>query len=123
MLFGPPEEVNAMADIAPATTAPLTVVMLPDEIDMANADAIGEDFAAALAPGVRVVISDMTATTFCDSAGINMLIRARKQAAAKGAEIRLLLPCPSVLRVLKMQGVDALLPVYHSMEAALAGGS
>ena len=120
MLFGPPE-VTAMADIAPATTAPLTVVTLPDEIDMANADAIGEDFAAALAPGVRVVISDMTATTFCDSAGINMLIRARKRAAANGAEIRLLLPCPNVLRVLKMQGVDALLPVYQSLEAALAG--
>ena len=38
---------------------------------MANADAIGEEFAAALASGVRVVIADMTATTFCGSAGIN----------------------------------------------------
>jgi len=110
-----------MADVAPVTTAPLTVVTLPDEIDMANADAIGEEFAAALAPGVRVVIADMTATTFCGSAGINTLIRAKKRAAASGAEIRLLLPRPNVLRVLKMQGVDAVLPVYHSLEAALAG--
>ena len=70
------------ADVAPVTTALLTVVTLPDEIDMANADAIGEEFAAALAPGVRVVIADMTATTFCGSAGINMLIRAKKRAAA-----------------------------------------
>jgi len=110
-----------MADIAPMTTAPLTVVTLPDEIDMANADAIGEDFAAVLAPGVHAVIADMTATTFCDSAGINMLIHARKRATTHGAEIRLLLPCPNVLRVLKLQGVDVLLPVYHSLEAALAG--
>ena len=109
-----------MTDIAHLTTAPLTVVTLPGEIDMANADAIGEQFAAALAPGVPAVIADMTATTFCDSAGITMLIRARRRATANGAEIRLLLPCPNVLRVLKIQGVDALLPVYHSLEAALA---
>ena len=110
-----------MADVAPVTTAPLTVVTLPDEIDMANADAIGEEFAAALAPGVRVVIAEMTATTFCGWAGITMLICAKKRAAASGAGIRLLLPRPNVLRVLKMQGVDAVLPVYHSLEAALAG--
>jgi anti-sigma B factor antagonist len=70
---------------------------------------------------VPAVIADMTATTFCDSAGITMLIRAKKQAAAHGAELRLLLPCPTVLRVLKMQGVDVVLPIYHSLEQALAG--
>jgi anti-anti-sigma factor len=110
-----------MADIAHVTTARLTVVTLPDEIDMANADAIGEQFAAALTPGVPAVIADMTATTFCDSAGINMLIRARRRATANGAEIRLLMPCSNVLRVLKIQGVDAVLPIYDSLEAALAG--
>jgi hypothetical protein len=34
------------------------------------------------------------------------------------AELRLLLPCPNVLRVLKIQGVDAVLPIYHSLEEA-----
>src|SRR5262252_6932946 len=109
-----------MADTATATTAPPTVVTLPAEIDMATADAIGEQVAAALAPGVHAVIADMTATTFCDSVGITMLIRAKKQATAQGAELRLLLPCPNVLRVLRIQGVDAVLPIYHSLEEALA---
>jgi anti-sigma B factor antagonist len=110
-----------MADTATAAMAPLTMVTFPAEIDMATADAIGEQVAAALAPGVHAVIADMTATTFCDSAGISMLIRAKKQATAHGAELRLLLPCPNVLRVLKMQGVDTVLPIYHSLEQALAG--
>jgi len=109
-----------MADTATATMAPLTVVTFPAEIDMATAGAIGEQIAASLTPGVHAVIADMTATTFCDSAGINMLIRAKKQAAAHGAELRLLLPCPNVLRVMKIQGVDAVLPIYHSLEEALA---
>jgi anti-sigma B factor antagonist len=110
-----------MADTATAAIGLLTVVTFPAEIDMATAGAIGEQVAAALAPGVHVVIADMTATTFCDSAGINMLIRAKKQATAHGAGLRLLLPCPNVLRVLRIQGVDAVLPIYHSLEEALAG--
>jgi anti-sigma B factor antagonist len=108
-----------MADAATATMAPLTVVTFPAEIDMATAGAIGEQIAAAVARGVPAVIADMTATTFCDSAGITMLIRAKKQATAHGAELRLLLPCPNVLRVLKIQGVDAVLPIYHSLAEAL----
>ena len=74
-----------MADTATATAGPLTVVTCPVEIDMATAGATGEQVAAALAPGVHAVIADMTATTFCDSAGINMLIRVKKQATAHGA--------------------------------------
>ena len=97
-----------MADIA--TTPPLTVVTLPAEIDMATAGAIGQQIAAALAPGAHAVIADMTATTFCDSAGIGMLIRAKKQAAAHGAELRLLLPCPNVLRVLMIQDLTHCCP-------------
>jgi anti-sigma B factor antagonist len=114
-----PLEVTAMPDTA--TMGPLAVVTFPAEIDMATAGALGEQVAAALAPGVQAVIADMAATTFCDSAGITMLIRAKKQATARGAELRLLLPDPNVLRVLKIQGVDAVLPIYHSLDEALAG--
>jgi anti-sigma B factor antagonist len=110
-----------MADTATVTTVPLTVVTLPAEIDIATAPAISEQVAAALVPGVHAVIADMTATTFCDSTGISALMRAQKQTAAHGAELRLLLPCPTVLRVLKIHGVDAMLPVYHSLEEALRG--
>jgi len=110
-----------MAGTALVITALPPLVTLPAEIDMANAGALGGQFAAALGPGVRVVIADMTATTFCGSDGINMLIRAQKRAAANGAELRLLLPCPNLLRVMKIQGVDAVLPIFFSLEDALAG--
>ena len=109
-----------MADTAAATMGPLTVVTFAAEIDVATAGAIGEQIAAALAPGVHVVIADMTATTFCDSAGINMLIRASKRGAANGTELRLLRTCPSVLRIMRIQGVDAVIPIYQNLEEALA---
>jgi anti-sigma B factor antagonist len=97
------------------------VITLPAEIDMANADRISGQIAAALAPGPRTVIADMTATTFCDSLGIQVLVLAHRQAAAGGTELRLLQPCPRVLRLMEVLGVDAVLPVYHRLDEALAG--
>src|SRR5215472_8164530 len=60
-----PLEAPAMAEPPPMTAAQPPVVTLPAEIDMANADDLGKQFAAALTPGVQVIIADMTATTFC----------------------------------------------------------
>ena len=55
------------------------VVVLPDEIDFLNADSVGERLAAALVPGVAVVIADLTVTVFCDCAGVRSLLLRRPQ--------------------------------------------
>ena len=94
------------------------VVALPAEIDMAAAGQAGEELGSVLAHNPCAVIADMTATRFCDSLGIGMLVRAKRQATANGTELRLLLTCPDVLRVMAIEGVDAVLPIYHSLEEA-----
>jgi anti-anti-sigma factor len=106
--------------VTPAQAQPM-IVTLPAEIDMANAPDIGKQLAAACALGVKVVIADMTATTFCDTLGIRMLLLAWRRAAEHGTDLRLLLPNPAVLRVMGVLGVDAVLPVYSTLEEALAG--
>jgi anti-anti-sigma factor len=37
------------------------------------------------------VVLDMTQTAFCDSSALNVLVRARKRAAAGGGELRLVI--------------------------------
>jgi anti-anti-sigma factor len=101
---------------------PAVVIALPAEIDMANADRVGQQLRSALTPGVRTVIADMTATRFCDSSGINMLVRAHQQAAANGTELRLVVASTAVLRVLTLTGLDDLLPIYPSLSQALTAG-
>jgi anti-sigma B factor antagonist len=96
------------------------VITLPAQIDMANAGRAGQQLGSALTPGVTTVIADMTATTFCDSSGISMLIRAHQQAAANGTELRLVVPSAAVLRALTLVRMDCLLPVYPSLSQALA---
>jgi anti-sigma B factor antagonist len=111
-----------MADTEPVTPARAqpVLVTLPAEIDMANADAAGEQLAAAFAAGV-VVIADMTGTTFCDSMGFRMLVRAYRLAGASGADLRLLVTSANVLRVMTILRLDTVLPLYQSLEDALAG--
>jgi len=98
------------------------VVALPTEIDLTNADRVGQQLGSALTPGVRTVIADMTATRFCDSSGISMLVQAHKQAAANGTELRLAVASLAVLRTLTLVRLDDLLAIYPSLSQALAAG-
>jgi anti-sigma B factor antagonist len=96
------------------------IVTLPDEIDIVNAQSIGDELRAAFGQGVQAVIADMTRTQFCDSSGIRYLLLANDRAAEVGAEFRLVAQSPVVLRALQLLGVDRLLAVYPTLEAALS---
>lgn len=96
------------------------VVRLPAEIDLTVADAARESLLSVLNQGALGLVVDMTATTFCDSAGITALVRAHRRAAANGATIRVAAAAPSVLRVFTLVGIDRLIDVHPSVDAALA---
>ena len=106
-----------MAD--PEHPAELAIVTMPAEIDIANTGRVGDEIAEALTPGVVAVIADMTATTFCDSPAVTMLIRAHLRATGNNAELRLVTCSRAVMRALAIATVDYSLPVYPSLAAAL----
>jgi anti-sigma B factor antagonist len=112
-----------MVDVEPVTPAHVqpVIVTLPAEIDMVNADVIGEQIGGAFGRGVQVVIADMTDTTFIDTSGTRMLVLAWKRATSNGTELRILLPNPNLLHVMHILGLDTVLPIYKSLEDALAG--
>jgi anti-anti-sigma factor len=62
----------------------------------------------------------MTATTFCDSSGISMLVRAHKRAAANRTEVRLVVLSTAVRRAFTLVEIDQLLPIYPTVSQALA---
>jgi anti-sigma B factor antagonist len=104
----------------PQQLPPPVVIALPAQIDMSNAGRVGQELCSAPAPDVKTVIADMTATTFCNSSGISMLIRAHKQAAANRTELRLVVLSAAVLRALTLVKIDSLLPIYPTVSQALA---
>jgi anti-sigma B factor antagonist len=99
------------------------IVTLPEELDITNARATGDVLRAALGQGVPAVIADMTRTTFCDSSGIRYLLLAHDRAAELNAEFRLVVRSAAVLRAFSVVGVDQVLAIYPSLEAALSNAA
>ena len=96
------------------------VVAVPGELDLTIADGLRDVLLGALNAGALGLVVDMTATTFCDSAGITALTRAVRRAAATDAAMRLALTSSPVLRVLNLVGIDRLIDIYPDVTAALA---
>ena len=91
------------------------IVTMPRETDVINAGDVAELISAAAAGFPEVITADLTATVFCDSAGVEVLARARDMAAARGAEFRLALGGSPVARILQLTGLDEVMPLYRDV--------
>lgn len=100
-----------------------TVVTLPEHIDMSNADEISEQLLSLINRGAAELIADMTATLSCDHAGVDAVVRAYQRAIIKGTQLRLVVTGQMVRRMLAVNGLDRLIPICPSLEAAVAAGA
>jgi len=98
------------------------IVTLPDHIGVANVDPLREQLLSVINRGATVLIVDMSDTVSCDHAAVDMLARAYQRAAASRTELRLVVTAPLVRRVIGVEGLDRLVSVYPSLEAAIAAG-
>jgi PAS domain S-box-containing protein len=98
------------------------VVRFPVHVDASNAARIGDRLLVALDRGAAVVIADMSATARCGRAGMDTLIRAHQRALVHQAELRLVVSAPAVRQRVSTEGLDRLVAVYPSVEAAVAAG-
>ncbi|HEY7276655.1 MAG TPA: STAS domain-containing protein [Trebonia sp.] len=98
---------------------PPVIMTLPQEIDLTNSAAAAAVVLGALdAPGL--VIVDMSGTTFCDTAGMRMLIGFCEDAEASQCTLRIVIkPGGSVARALAILGIDRMLPIYASLYDAM----
>ena len=94
------------------------VIATPAEIDVTNTDGVRQALLTAASLGPPVLIIDMSRTTFCDSAGVQAIIATYRQ--AKGTRTQVRLVATTVLRILTLVGADQLIPIYPTLEAALA---
>jgi anti-anti-sigma factor len=99
------------------------VVSLPEHIDVSNAGQIREELLSVFNRGAAVLIADMTATVSCDHAGADAVARAFQRAVVNGTQLRLVVTAPVVRQVLGIEGLDRLVSIYPSLEAAIAAGT
>jgi len=96
---------------------------LPEHMDASSAGQIGEELLSLINAGARALIADMTATIWCDHAGTDTVVRAFQRAVISGTELRLVVTAPRVSHALSLSGLDRLVPIYPSLEAATAASA
>jgi len=110
-----------ISDACPAGwTGGQVVVPLPEHIGLSNAGLIREELLSVINRGATTLIADMTATISCDHAGADAVARAFQRAVIGGTELRLVVTAQIVRRVLAINGLDRLVSIYPSLEAATA---
>jgi anti-anti-sigma regulatory factor len=110
-----------LEDIYPVQWAGQQAVLgLPEHVDESSAGQIQDELLSVIHRGAKTLIADMTATISCDHAGADAVARAFPQAVLSGTELRLVVTAQIVRRALSLSGVDRLVSIYPSLEAATA---
>jgi anti-sigma B factor antagonist len=99
-----------------------SVVALGGDVDLHSAHELEQRLEEASASGARRIVADLSATTFFDSTALGVLVAARKRLQATGRELVLVSSDMNGTKVLQVTGLDRILHVYPTLDAALADG-
>jgi anti-anti-sigma factor len=80
------------------------------ELDIATVPRLEEAVAAALAPGARSLIIDLSRLAFVDSSGLRMFITLYDRASAEGWSLGLIRPPDPAYAVFQITGAEENLP-------------
>ena len=98
------------------------VVAFPGNVDVSNVGQLRDRLLSVINRGPAVLVADMTDTASCDHSAVEALARACQRAAISGTQVRLVVTAPAVRRVLSIEGLDRLVSIYPSLEAATGRG-
>jgi len=98
----------------------LPIAVIDGEIDASNAAEIADRLRELLTNRSAVLVVDLTRTTYLDSAGINLLFALGTELLDRQQGLHLVVPPTSpILRAISFTGLDALVPVHATREAAV----
>jgi anti-anti-sigma factor len=96
------------------------IVTFPAHIDVTNVSQLRDRLLSVINRGAAVVIADMTYTVSCDHAGMDAIARAYQRATINGSQLRIVVTASVIRRILGIEGLDRLVSIYPSAEAAAA---
>jgi anti-anti-sigma factor len=99
------------------------IVAFPAQVDVSNAGQLRDRLLSVINRGAAVLVADLTGTVSCDHAAVTALARACQRGAVSGTQVRLVVTAPVVRRVLSLEGLDRVVSIYPSLEAATAAGT
>jgi anti-anti-sigma factor len=112
---------SALAEVHEDWRGDTPIGRVDGEIDASNAIMVGIRLRALVANHAYGLVVDLTATTYIDSAGINMLFVLGDELRARQQQLRLVVgPTTPIARMLAVTGLDRTYPAHATIDDALA---
>ena len=97
----------------------IVVLSVSDTVDLLSAPQFTKAIDDALAKAPSGVIVDLTDVNFLASIGMSVLVEAREQASAISARFGVVAEGAATSRPIKLLGLDAVVPLYPTLDDAL----
>lgn len=116
MIVTPGEAAESRLSVSMVPVGPWLTVELRGDLDLTTEPEFSEQVGQLIAqqPGPRIAL-ELSQLAFCDSSGLNALVRLWKRAAAVGGQLVLVRPRPQVVNVLVTTGLDRFLRVLDAL--------
>ncbi|SDT82850.1 anti-anti-sigma factor [Streptomyces sp. TLI_053] len=101
-------------------TGTVRIVSLRGELDHDSVDGLRSALGGLPEDGLARILVDLAELSFCDSTGLNILLRARQDAEAAGVRLEITGPRPAVVRLFAVTGADTVLRIHPDLVLALA---
>ena len=95
-------------------------IKLAGRLDSAGVQEIDHRLSALTAASQAFVLVDLSQVPFLASIGIRTLLTNARVLKQRGGKMALLNPQSLVEEVLKVTGIEAVIPIFHDLEAARA---
>jgi len=96
------------------------VVTVVGDLDVHTAPRLQEHLGPLTAATAVSLIVDLNAVGFVDSTGLGVMVGALKHVREVGGRLAVVVSAPRVLKVFTLTGLDAVIPIWPTLEAALA---
>jgi anti-sigma B factor antagonist len=98
------------------------IITATGELDIYTAPEFRDQIARALeTDGTRVVVIDLTRTSFLDSSALGVLIGALRRVREQNGELRIAAPPAPVRKVFEITSLDQVFNLHASRNEALSG--
>jgi anti-anti-sigma factor len=97
----------------------ITKVTLDGRLDIDGAAAVDSQM-NAIASSRKAVLLDLRNVSFLGSMGLRSLVAPARTIKGRGGKMVIFGPNEMVNKVLKISGVDTMIPVHHQLQSALA---
>jgi anti-sigma B factor antagonist len=89
------------------------IVSVTGELDIATAELAYSYLSEVIDGRLAPVTVDLSGLTFCDASGLGVLARSARYARQKGRQLALASARPSLLKIMRITGLDRAFPELH----------